>query len=132
MEKYTSTMVRKKSMTYFSGMPRITTCGAKAGWCGAATHWAVIGWCTGWARHSTTPPTRCEWRRWTGSRAGPSSRTGSARSPGISSSAFQGEPSYSKGVGPSTTLAWPGWKQPDISVNVLTARLATAGSRKAV
>ena len=38
----------------------------------------------------------------------------------------------SKGVGPSTTLAWPGWKQPDISVKVDTARLATAGSRKAV
>ncbi len=23
-----------------------------------------------------------------------------------------------KGVGPSTTLAWPGWKQPDIPVEV--------------
>ncbi len=28
-----------------------------------------------------------------------------------------------KGVGPSTTLAWPGWKQPDIAVDVDTARL---------
>ncbi len=25
-----------------------------------------------------------------------------------------------KGVGPSTTLAWPGWKQPDIPVEVDT------------
>ncbi len=31
-----------------------------------------------------------------------------------------------KGVGPSTTLAWPGWKQPDIPVEVDTARLATS------
>jgi hypothetical protein len=30
-----------------------------------------------------------------------------------------------KGVGPSTTLAWPGRKQPDIPVEVDTARLAT-------
>ncbi len=28
-----------------------------------------------------------------------------------------------KGVGPSTTLAWPGWRQPDISVKVDTAQL---------
>ncbi len=28
-----------------------------------------------------------------------------------------------KGVGPSTTLAWVGWKQPDIPVEVDTARL---------
>ena len=28
----------------------------------------------------------------------------------------------SKGVGPGPTLAWPGWKQPDISVKVDTAR----------
>jgi hypothetical protein len=28
-----------------------------------------------------------------------------------------------KGVGPSTTLAWPGWKQPDIPVEVDMARL---------
>jgi hypothetical protein len=26
-----------------------------------------------------------------------------------------------KGVGPSTTLAWPGWKQPDIPMEVDTA-----------
>jgi hypothetical protein len=31
-----------------------------------------------------------------------------------------------KGVGPSTTLAWPGWKQPDIPVEVDTARLKLA------
>ncbi len=31
-----------------------------------------------------------------------------------------------KGVGPSTTLAWPGWKQPDIAVEVDTARLETS------
>ncbi len=30
-----------------------------------------------------------------------------------------------KGVGPSTTLAWPGWKQPAIPVEVDTARLET-------
>ncbi len=32
----------------------------------------------------------------------------------------------SRGVGPSTTLAWPGWKQPDIPVEVDTARLKTS------
>jgi hypothetical protein len=31
-----------------------------------------------------------------------------------------------KGVGPSTTLAWPGWKQPDIPVEVDMARLETS------
>ncbi len=31
-----------------------------------------------------------------------------------------------KGVGSSTTLAWPGWKQPDIPVEVDTARLETS------
>jgi hypothetical protein len=31
-----------------------------------------------------------------------------------------------KGVGPSATLAWPGWKQPDIAVEVDTARLETS------
>jgi hypothetical protein len=31
-----------------------------------------------------------------------------------------------KGVGPSTTLAWPRWKQPDIPVEVDTARLETS------
>jgi hypothetical protein len=30
-----------------------------------------------------------------------------------------------EGVGPSATLAWPGWKQPDIPVEVDTARTAT-------
>jgi hypothetical protein len=30
---------------------------------------------------------------------------------------------YTKGVGPGTTLAWPGWRQPDIPVEVDTARL---------
>jgi hypothetical protein len=34
----------------------------------------------------------------------------------------------SKGVGPSTTLAWPGWKQPDIPVEVDTARLETSST----
>ncbi len=28
-----------------------------------------------------------------------------------------------KGVGPDPTLAWPGWKQPDIPVEVDTDRL---------
>jgi hypothetical protein len=32
----------------------------------------------------------------------------------------------SKGEEPSTTLAWPGWKQPDIPVEVDTARLETS------
>ncbi len=31
-----------------------------------------------------------------------------------------------KGVGPSTTIAWPGWKQPDIPVEVDTTRLETS------
>ncbi len=31
-----------------------------------------------------------------------------------------------KGVGPDTTLAWPGWKQPDIPVEVDTDRLETS------
>jgi hypothetical protein len=35
-----------------------------------------------------------------------------------------------KGVGPSTTLAWPGWKQPDIAVEEDTARLETSRLKK--
>jgi hypothetical protein len=31
-----------------------------------------------------------------------------------------------KGVGPSTTIAWPDWKQPEIAVEVDTARLETS------
>ena len=31
-----------------------------------------------------------------------------------------------KGVGPGPTLAWPGWKQPDIPVEVDTGRLETS------
>jgi hypothetical protein len=31
--------------------------------------------------------------------------------------------SFCPPLGPSTTLAWPGWKQPDIPVEVDTARL---------
>ncbi len=31
-----------------------------------------------------------------------------------------------KGVGPSMTLAWSGWKQPDIPVEVDMARLQTS------
>ncbi len=38
----------------------------------------------------------------------------------------KGEEVIDKGVGPSTTLAWPGWKQPDIPVEVDTARLETS------
>jgi hypothetical protein len=34
-----------------------------------------------------------------------------------------GECVLSKGVGPGPTLAWPGWKQPDIPVEVDTDRL---------
>ncbi len=35
-----------------------------------------------------------------------------------------------KGVGPSPTLAWPGWKQPDIPVEVDTGRLETDVGRQ--
>ncbi len=31
-----------------------------------------------------------------------------------------------KGIGPDTTLAWPGWKQPDIPVEVDTDGLETS------
>ncbi len=37
-----------------------------------------------------------------------------------------------KGVGPSTTLAWLGWKQPDIPVEVDTARLETSRTEAGV
>jgi hypothetical protein len=37
-----------------------------------------------------------------------------------------------KGVGPGPTLAWPGWKQPDISVEVDTGRLETSSSEAGV
>ncbi len=35
-----------------------------------------------------------------------------------------------KGVGPSTTLAWSGWKQPDIAVEVDTAQFETSRFKK--
>ncbi len=35
-----------------------------------------------------------------------------------------------KGVGPSMTLAWSGWKQPDIAVEMDTARLETSRLQK--
>ncbi len=35
-----------------------------------------------------------------------------------------------KGVGPRPTLAWPGWKQPDIPVKVDTARLEAGQFKK--
>jgi hypothetical protein len=35
-----------------------------------------------------------------------------------------------KGVGPGPTLAWPGWKQPDIPVEVDTGRLETDVGRQ--
>jgi hypothetical protein len=35
-----------------------------------------------------------------------------------------------KGVGPGPTLAWPGWKQPDIPVEVDTVRLETDVGRQ--
>jgi hypothetical protein len=44
---------------------------------------------------------------------------------------LSGENITAKGVGPGPTLAWPGWKQPDISVKVDTARLE-AGQLKNV
>ena len=37
---------------------------------------------------------------------------------------------HTQGVGPSTTLAWSGWKQPDIAVEVDTARLETSRFKK--
>jgi hypothetical protein len=39
---------------------------------------------------------------------------------------------YNKGVGPDTTLAWPGWKQPDIPVEVDTDRLETSRTEAGV
>jgi hypothetical protein len=38
--------------------------------------------------------------------------------------------SQTKGVGPGPTLAWPGWKQPDISVKVDTAPLEAGQFKK--
>jgi hypothetical protein len=35
-----------------------------------------------------------------------------------------------KGVGPGMTLAWPGWKQSDIAVEVDTGRLETSRFKK--
>jgi hypothetical protein len=35
-----------------------------------------------------------------------------------------------KGVGPNATLAWPGWKQSDIAVEVDTERLETSRFKK--
>jgi hypothetical protein len=37
---------------------------------------------------------------------------------------------WCKGVGRSTTLAWPGWKQPGIAGEVETARLETSRFKK--
>ena len=37
-----------------------------------------------------------------------------------------------KGVGPGPTLAWPGWKQPDVPVEVDTDRLETSCSEVGV
>ena len=37
-----------------------------------------------------------------------------------------------KGVGPGPTLAWPGWKQPDIPVEVDTYRLETSRTEAGV
>ncbi len=36
------------------------------------------------------------------------------------------------GVGPGTTLAWPGWKQPDIPVEVDMVRLETSRTEAGV
>jgi hypothetical protein len=43
-----------------------------------------------------------------------------------------GEGVKSKGVGPDPTLAWPGWKQPDIPVEVDTDRLETSRTEEGV
>ena len=37
---------------------------------------------------------------------------------------------HPKGVGPSATLAWPGWKQSDIAVEVDTEQLETSRFKK--
>jgi hypothetical protein len=37
-----------------------------------------------------------------------------------------------KGVGPDPTLAWPGWKQPDIPVEVDTGRFETSRTEAGV
>jgi hypothetical protein len=39
---------------------------------------------------------------------------------------------HHKGVGPDTTLAWAGWKQPDILVEVDTDRLETSRTEAGV
>jgi hypothetical protein len=39
---------------------------------------------------------------------------------------LQSPPPPPKGVGSGTTLAWPGWKQPDIPVEVGTVRVETS------
>jgi hypothetical protein len=39
---------------------------------------------------------------------------------------------WTKGVGPGPTLAWPGWKQPDIPVEVDTGRFETNRSEAGV
>ncbi len=42
----------------------------------------------------------------------------------VVNSVFDPDPgTRTKGVGPGPTLAWPGWKQPDIPVEVDTDRL---------
>ena len=39
---------------------------------------------------------------------------------------------YPKGVGPGPTSAWPGWRQPDIPVEVDTDQLETSRSEAGV
>ncbi len=39
---------------------------------------------------------------------------------------------FTKGVGPDTTLAWAGWKQPDIPVEVDTYWLETSRTEAGV
>jgi hypothetical protein len=46
------------------------------------------------------------------------------------SSSLAGQAVYTKGVGPSMTLAWPGWKQSDIAVEVDTGRLEKSQFKK--
>jgi hypothetical protein len=42
----------------------------------------------------------------------------------------KGEGGSEQGIRPSTTSAWPGWKQPDIAVKAETSRLNTGWYKK--
>ncbi len=53
-----------------------------------------------------------------------------ATRPATSTAAVPAGTGTNKGVGPGLTLAWPGWKQPDIPVEVDTDRLESDVGRQ--